>query len=235
MKLQEVFDQLSAGELSQFYLGGENGSGIVQEDYPKVIPLVNLGLIELYKRFSLMKEEVTIQLKDGKTRYLLDSKHSVRNTDPSVLEKYIVDSEFRPFKDNIIEVERVYDELGVEHYNNHLNVVWGVSTPEYNVIECLFPSNSNTLTVIYSGFPESIQTTITDASSVDINLPHAFMEALVLYIGTRLYSGIRVDGDNGSTLAYQNRFENACNQLKKLNFGSDGYNINVKLDNAGFV
>lgn len=240
MTLTDVFDQLSAGELSQFFIGNINegglgdDTGIVPEDYKRIIPLVNLGIIELHKRFQLKLCTVIIQLKPGKTKYRLVSKNSYRSNDPTS-EKFIMDSPYEPFEDNIIEITQAHNEKGDELFLNVENGIWSIYTPEYNLVECPYPDGQNAISITYSAHPKAIPKDITDLSTVDLQLPPIFLEALVMYIGSRLYSGLSVDGDNGNTQAYLQRFENSCVTLRKLN-SSEGFNrINTNLERNGWV
>ena len=43
MLLSEILEQLTIGEISQLSMGGPNTNGIQPQDYPKVIPHINLG------------------------------------------------------------------------------------------------------------------------------------------------------------------------------------------------
>ena len=54
MKLKEVFDQLTYGELSQLSIGGQAQGEITEENYARVVAHVNLGLSAIYKRFHLL-------------------------------------------------------------------------------------------------------------------------------------------------------------------------------------
>lgn len=48
MNLQEVFDQLSVGELSMLSVGGNDQGVIDESNWDKVLPHINLGLTALY-------------------------------------------------------------------------------------------------------------------------------------------------------------------------------------------
>ena len=82
MTLQDIFDKLTFGELSQIGVSG-NGTGISQEDYPKLISHVNLGLTDLYTKFPLREREVVIQQYDEISFYELDITHAQSNTMPT--------------------------------------------------------------------------------------------------------------------------------------------------------
>ena len=84
MKLQTIFDQLIHGELSQLFIGGaETSDVIVPDNYPKVISYINMGLLELYKRFPLRLKELVIQQNEGIGTYILDSNYAVANNESS--------------------------------------------------------------------------------------------------------------------------------------------------------
>ena len=62
MTLQDIFDALSAGELSQISIGGQAAGVINKENRAKLLPHINMGLTALFKRFRLKEGELTIQL-----------------------------------------------------------------------------------------------------------------------------------------------------------------------------
>ena len=64
MKLQEIFDALWYGELSQVFQGGTDATeGIREEDRKKVISHIQLGLTSLHRRFNYRLKMICLRLK----------------------------------------------------------------------------------------------------------------------------------------------------------------------------
>ena len=118
MYLNELFDQLTYGELSQLEYGGVDNEGITQEDHKRILPHINLALTELHKRFLIREEEVTIRCYDHIETYVLDSKYAATNTESTEPYKYIHDTVFEPFVDNVLRIEKVFNEDGQELFLN---------------------------------------------------------------------------------------------------------------------
>ena len=80
MKLIEVFDQLTASELSTLYIGGAEAGQITEANYPTVVKHINLALTALYKRFFLKEGRVDLAMVSGRSVYPIHSKYAVSNT-----------------------------------------------------------------------------------------------------------------------------------------------------------
>ncbi len=72
MRLSEIFDHLSYGELSQVHIGEGDGEGITPENRHRMITHVMLGLTDLHRRFQLREAETLVHLSPGLTLYTLD-------------------------------------------------------------------------------------------------------------------------------------------------------------------
>lgn len=107
MKLQEIFDQLEYGELSQLSIGGLPAGVIDESNWPRLVAHINLGMIALYKRFTLKQGRITLALVSGQTRYRLHSDYSVHSLRVPLETKYIMDSVTARFADDIQKVERI--------------------------------------------------------------------------------------------------------------------------------
>src|SRR5690625_3224463 len=104
MKLIEIFNQLTYGELSQLHIGGEEVGEIRPQDYMAIVPHINLGLTALHKRFLIREGRLRIELQPGMYTYVLHSEHAVSHR-ASRKTRYILDSADQPFNDDIIKVE----------------------------------------------------------------------------------------------------------------------------------
>lgn len=109
MQIKEILDYLKYSELANVNLGGKKGVDILTEDLPAIIPHINMAMIELYKRFHLKQDELIIQTSTGKPFYDMERKYAL-NSGSSEINKFIIDTVEKPFTDNLIKVDQVYDD-----------------------------------------------------------------------------------------------------------------------------
>jgi len=254
MLLSEIFEQLSYGELFDTNLSGNDYGGIQLENYPAVISHVNMGLTELYKRFQLEVSQDIIKLYDSIETYILDSKYAQTNlTSPEPI-KYILDTVDKPFKNRVLKILNVYDDLGNEYILNntevnglvinyskssntslpkYINIKNVVFTPKYNEIQVPVRPLNSTIYVNYLLDHINIPTTTVDLTSVNINISSAYLEPLTLYVAGRVIgnmSGERMNEGNN----FLARFENSCKKLHELNLSTRG-NFIKNIRNEGWV
>jgi len=186
MILADIFEQLSHGEFRSTALGGSQASGIMEKDYPKVIPFINLGLTELYKRFPIKSKTVLIDQLEQVSTYYLHPDYAQTNTS-STKTKYIRDSSFDPFvsADDVLKIEAVYDEKGVEYYLNDPKQVHSVFTPSSNSIQIPFNESGNTMEVKYRANHPTLTAEGESVLEQEVELPMGYMEALLNYIAGR--------------------------------------------------
>jgi len=235
MLLSDLFDQLAVGELSQLSLSGIDSIGIQECNYIKIVPHIQLALTELYKRFSLKKEEVFIQQYEHIQTYYLHSKYAESNTESTEIYKYIKDSQFQPFLDNVISIYSVHSEVGEELYLNDESQVWNVQTPSYNSILMPSPEKENALSVIYIADHPKIPIIGLDPYSTEVNIPPGLLEPLLFYIASRVYTNLNSDGSTNEGNNFMIKFEASCRKIKELNLVPKNQTTNMKLVNNGWV
>lgn len=232
MLLSDIFDQLSHGELFNMEMGGDTTLGIDQSDYPLVVSQVNLGLIELYKRFELKKDYLTLQLDDDIFYYHLKSTYSEN------LGGYILDAT-KPFTDNIIKVERIYDiseveEVEVTHLND-LRSTWPVLFHTDTTLHIPLPEQKNQLRIEYRASHDKISHIGLKPASVEIELPPALMKPLLVFVGMRVFSAINSGNPDGDGIAYLQKFEQACREVTDLGVVQQEWKDTSKFEEDGWV
>lgn len=155
MNLQEVFDQLTFGELSMLKIGGDETGAIGENDYQKIVGSINLGLTAIFKRFSLKEGRLTLELVPGQTLYPLAGKFAhtreavrqgsvsyemdgippIVDNDNPYLPQFIVDTALNPFMDDVLKVEKVKTISGYEMNINVANDEYSIMTPSLTTIE----------------------------------------------------------------------------------------------------
>lgn len=245
MTLKEIFDQLSYGELSQISMGGSGNTGINKSNWERVLASVNLGLTELHKRFLLREGRIDILLQTGKTTYMMDKKYAVANRESVGVVKYLQDSFEEPFQNDLLKIERVYDELG-----NELGLNQGgdqdsllrtsCRTPSYNTLVLPPELKGSKVTVVYRANHPIIlkEQGFFALQDVEVALPYSHLEALLLYVASRIMNPIGVSGSQGQFHEgnnYSAKFEAACQMLESTNLRIDQSEHNTRLERNGWV
>lgn len=227
MKLISVINQLRRGELSKLSLGTE-------VDHAALIPHINLGLAALHTRFPLRMESVHVQMYAHISEYILDSKYAQSNVSSSEPCKYIVDTPSNPYTDDIIKIEQVFDELGIDiGLNNQLNPT-SVYTPNYNTVQVPFPNEDSSLYVTYRANHPTIPEDV-DPNTFEIEISHSYLEALLYFVAQRVNSVMpSLDGQNSST-TFMMKYENACAILERHHVLHKDEPTNMKLRDNGWV
>jgi len=166
----------------------------VKDDDEAIIGFINLGMLELYKRFPLRTEEAIITLRNGKSAYKLDG------TDDAV-------SMYTDSVTNLLVITNCFDEQGDPVTINDENDPLGIMTPTYNMIQVPSINDGEILTVHYQAAPD-FYTSVTD----NLDLPPQLLEALLHYIGYRGHSSISADVKAQNNTHYI-RFDQSCNRV----------------------
>lgn len=229
MKLTEIFNALTYGELSHLNIGGAEGNGITQENQVRILSHLNLGLTALHTRFLLKRGELTLGLVPGLQRYPLHKQYAVANLESWEPIKFIQDSEQLPFTGGVLKVVQVFDGLGNElRLNGSAGKLRpGLNTyPSWEIPQVYTPSldtlilqdavEGETLKVVYQADHARIfrEDNSFDPEEIEVELPHTHMEALLFYIAARLISPLGVSGDFHEGNNYMARYEQACMQLE---------------------
>lgn len=238
MKLSEIFTQLSIGELSNLQLGNA-GSGIIKENYSKVVGHVNLALAELHKRFLLKIGSLTIDLQDGQTLYPIKSLYQVGNYEGKRFVQFIQKTD-PLFNDSIIKIEQVFDEKNRELGLND-GGRYSISTPDLFTLRV--PAGlaeyygTKTLTLNFRANHDQIvwEDKSFDPEDVEVNLPYSHMEALLYYIASRVHNPVGFNQDQHEGNNYYKKFLNACDVLSGENIRVEAHEVIDKNRRGGWA
>lgn len=249
MKLQEIFDQLTSGELSQLSIGGQQAGVIDENNWARVLPHINLALTTLYTRFLIREGRLLIKLVPDKVVYPLKSAFAVANTRSRELVKYILDDAAAPFKDDIAKITQVQVESGVDltlnDTSDELSVLQDSATTLRVPLKIVnqdrdLPDDlkSETLQVIYQVDAPRIVIPVGffDPTRVEVELPYAYLEALGYFVASRVTSPMGTGQFEG--LAGNNwyvRFEKACQAIENNGMQVDRNGGSDKFQDRGFA
>lgn len=251
MTLDDIYTQLSHGELRQLFLGGQDitdpTAGLSPEQYPKLLSSVQLGLTELHKRFFLRQGRLAVELQPGITTYRLTPEFAESNIRSREPVKYIKDAG-NPFRNELFKVEQVWGVLRDTPFEipvNQSGFMRGIHMP--NLTTLVLPTDVNTapwmketsqLDVLYRADHPEINVHLANAypAGVQIELPNTHMEALCFYIASRIHNPIGMtpgamhEGNN-----YFQRFLAAVAELKNQGSELDREIGDTKFSGRGFV
>jgi len=242
MTLKEIFQALTYGELSQVHIGGAEGQGITPANQNQILTHVNLGLTELHKRFLLKEGKAVLARPEGMNTFVLNKKYAVSNRESWEPNKYILDSTESPFLNDVLKIERVYNDKGEELMLNagedlanpyHVNV----RTPNYNTIVVPDSLKSETLSVVYrANHPQIIREDNSfDPEEIEVDLPFSHLEPLLYYVAMRVLNPVGLSGEFHDGNNYAMKFEQACALLEQQNYRVDVGEQNHRLIRNGWV
>lgn len=248
MKLSEIFNQLTTGELSQLHIGDASNGLVREEDYPKLVNHVNLGLAALYRRFPIKEGRINLILQPGQTSYTLVSGYAIHSKRTRFPTKYLEDSVDDPFDDDINKIERVITDKGYELDLNIEGSDKSCFTPTVNVLRVpqvlVLPefdkpnwAIASKLEVVYrSGHPLiAVGLGIFNPERIEVELPYAYLEALLYFIASRVHNPVGMGTEFNAGNTYAMKYESACAELENLNLKTDQAKETYRLVRNGWV
>jgi len=198
MKASEVIQYAKNGELKQLH---------IKSDDSVVISYINLGIIELYKRFNLsIKVEVLKTLPDIKV-------YTLRNTDINM-------------------VLTIYDSTGKKLEYKRLPADDLYDITQLNLTTFLFknPKDEEVL-FLYKASPPVIE-----AVSDNIEIPYDMLEALLNYIGYKGQTYMNKQNNvQVPSINFFDMFEKSCYELTQLGYKMDFSDMEKDIRTKGFV
>ena len=248
MKLQEIFNQLTYGELSQLSIGGGEAGAIAPANYDRVLAHINLALTALYKRFPLKENRVMIELQPGRLTYPVHSKYAVNGRNSREPVRYIKDTVAEPFRDDIHKIERVYSSSGLEFGLNDLEDPLSMHTPTATVLRV--PANivtppvdldeqlrTATLEVVYRANHAIIvgDGVDLDPEAVEVELPYSHLEPLLYFVAARVHTPTGMSNETNMGNTYAAKYEQSCMEIETRNLRVDNVSQPDRLTRNGWV
>ena len=207
MKLRQIYDILINTELKQIVVG---------EDEDQVIALLNLALIEVYGKFSILQEEQVINVIENVTRY------SLQGNSQKVLQVFMRNLESDPLLGN-----DSYQEVPV----NDVNCDESVFTPQPHLLHIPNPEKGRVYSVMQVVTPPYI--TKSNIDSVDMNIPEQFLEPILYYAAYRAYKSM--NGDQQTEIgSHLQTYMQACTEVYKKGLAQTPIMTNLKLTERGY-
>ena len=212
MTVRELIDMAKYGELRNV--------AIVEND-AAMLGYINLGILELAKRFPMYTEEAIIRIQEGKALYKLDGTDTdVQLSDTNKTYMWIVAA--------YTEVEIASVRYTVQLPVNEDDDINSVNTIGYNQVQlpAVKPAGDY-ISIIYVAAPKML--TLTDVDSV-LPLPPQMVETLLHYVGYRGHESVNGAIQSEHVTHYQ-RFEQSCKKIEE----SGMFNINDVSTDLKFI
>ncbi len=234
MKVRELFERLSYGELSNLSIGMDGSGQITEKGKPKLISYINDGLLNIYTRFKLKEDTLIIEQVQHITSYHL-TKRFAESSESDEPYKYIKDLPGEPFRDDVIKIVEVYDSYGRPRILNDVENASSLFVPYPTELQVPYPTQGVALSVGYQARHDPLKKD-GDVESQDIELPFILEGPLQSYVAYKVYS--HMNGQENLTKAqeYFQTFETSCTDIE----GDDTVNktfstTHDKLRKRGFV
>lgn len=244
MKLQEILDQLTTGELAQVYVGDPEADGfLTDEKRMALIRHINAALTTLHRRFAIRERRLTVTLQPETFTYVLDSKYAASNSRSSEPVKYLADLS-DPFKDDLIQIEQVFDDAGDPLPLNNPRKLNSVRTPNHKTL--VLPDRveglahpldtSATLELVYRGnFQLDEFDLVYPDDMVEVELPPMYLEPLLYYVASRVMTPMgAIDGVHAGN-DFMARYEAVCQRLKHEGYETTETDGGYGFERAGWV
>lgn len=205
MRVQDVVDTARYSELA----------GVaVKDNTDAIIAFLNLGMLELFKRFPLNTKEHIVDLVEGTTIYDLptDYMYALSAYGESPEDTY----------DGITDVP-INDE----------DEPYSIFFPNHKQVQIPLVASGAYVSIIYVAKPESYTS---DNLDVELDLPDPLVDCLLHYIGYRAHLGVRGDGQAENN-AHYTRFERSCQKARELGVSHplDSWRMIDRLKDRGFA
>lgn len=248
MNLKEVFDQFAYGELSQLSIGGQPAGVINEQNYERLLIHVNPGLTDLYKRFLLKKSELKLDLVPLQTLYRLHSDYSVHNQRLASVTKYILDEAKARFKNDILKIEQVFTDDGVELALNDGANRYSLDTPSLTALRVPedivnqvsgLPDCYKTvqLRVVYrADHPRIVsQMGFLDPTRIELELPPSHLLALCFFVASRVNNPVGMANEFHAGNSYYAKYLSECADLERQSLEIEEIPSNDRLYRGGWV
>ena len=206
MIVQEVIDTAKKSEL---------GNVAVKNDTSAIVTFLNLGMMELYKRFPLSMKEEAITRIQGATLYALPSDFMYP------VGAYNVPTTSNP--DNELA------ELGINESGSENSIYF----PNHKQVQVPSKIEGDHVFLMYVCNPEKYTA---DNLEVELDLPETLIEPLLHYIGYKGHAGVKADAQSENN-AHWLRFDRSCQKARDLGVAHtiNSLEMTSRLNDRGFV
>jgi hypothetical protein len=228
MQLNDLFNMLAYGELSNHHMASAGDGTLALAKQPQIVHYANEALVRLYTKFILKEKDCVVELQEGITIYRLTPEYSTTGFDSSVVDApYIRDTVDAPFQDDVLKVLAVYSNHGGHRPLNDSNNCWSVNTPTVKTLQVNFARTAEVLAVSYQAKHPTL-----DGTNQEIELPATLYGALTAFIAYKVYFNMNTPESQTISQGHLAMFNNICadtTEADALNLSISGVNTRFNL------
>ena len=189
----------------------------IKEDTDAIVAFINLGMLELYKRFPIKVEEHIVTLVDGTMYYEMPTNFMY------ALEAYGEVTEGSTESSMPIPINE-------SDYDNSIFFI------DWNTVQVPSSVTGSFISIMYVPTPDTITTIQAVDDITQLDIPTSLVDALLSYVGYRAYLGIRSDSQSENN-AHWTRFERNCKKAIELGvaYPSESMSMSERVATKGFV
>lgn len=215
LRVSDLFEKLSYGELSNLSMSNEGNGTIKDEAKPRIINYANEALLRLYTRFVLRERDVLIKMYKHITNYHLLPRFAVvagaeMNLEPI---RYIRDLPLEPFEQQVLMILAVYDSNGHKLPLNDENQPHSLFTPQTNVLQVPLPQDGAMLNVAY----QCTHKVLTIDKDDPIFVPDTLMGAFTAYIAYKVFSHMNTQESTAKAQEHMAVYDGICTEVETRN------------------
>lgn len=192
----------------------EVGNTAIKDNTDAILTFMNLGLLELHKRFPLRVEQTVLTLSNTTTTFNLPS------TFMYPLAAYGED------KDGNIDMEHV---LPINDESNPESIFFST----FKQVQVPDTLDGSSAVIVFAAKPDRYTA---DDLNIELDLPETLIEPLLHYMGYKAQLGIRGDAQAENN-AHWLRFDRSCKQAQDLGvaYPMDSWKMATRIYNRGFA
>ena len=228
MKLTELFTSLALGELANSSYVELNQLELNKNQLHRVINAINQGLTLIHTHLPLRHNQIVIQIHDNIGTYYLDSRYAQSNTDSTAAIKFIMDTAFNPFKDDILNILGVFNLEGQQYPLNDQYAIGSLFTPDYNSLMIPLAMWKNhkvpynivdKLVIVYQADHPKIPLNEPLSSQMEIHLSPIYQSMLQAYVAHLLHMHIGSEQSINQSNQYFAKFNSLIQTAKEQGIG----------------
>lgn len=216
MTAQQIIDLAKNGELK---------NTAVKDDTLAVLGYMNLGLLELYKRFLLDTKEIILTI--GRDGTDLDPYIKINDT------IYQMPSDFLYLISAYDEVPKNSIATVAPIQINNENNIMGINMISWNRVQIPFTVLGANISLIYAVTPYYFTA---DDLNKELPIPMQLVKPLLAYIGYEAFSSISVNSQSDVSDKYYKKFEVSCEVVKQFGiYTAEDMDMKNKFTTRGFA
>lgn len=214
MNLNDLYQKLSFGELSNLALANEGNGTIKEAAKPRIVNYANEALTRIHTQFLLRENDLVLELYEDVTNYHLIPRFAQNAGSDPVLEarRYIRDLPNEPFLGDVAKVMRVFDQEGYVLPLNDENKPLSVFTPQPLILQVPSPEEGKVLAVQYQALHPKLDKDVPEGV---LFVPESLMGALTAFIAYKVFSHMNTQDASAKAQEHLSVYTGICQEVRE--------------------